>query len=251
MLPPWTKHRSRQSRNDYRNKSVRDHGRGDPQVCRHSARSRYRPRHRWSDPDGGRRNRVVRGSVVVLGRPRISGPGMATVTPSSFRELSRHGSSWLQASWEGGGPALRSSARFSWPVRGQGAAARGRRCDSDRPSQPSPVCAAALSDGVAQVAIQSGRHAAEAIIRRQRSGHSAITTEARWRLSRACRRSRASGVSACRALGVAAMAGRPSVRAHWLQEPRRRTVALDHCVAEPRAPATRHYCSAGVRPPGF
>ena len=168
MLPPWTKHRSRQSRNDYRNKSVRDHGRGDPQVCRHSARSRYRPRHRWRDPDGGRRNRVVRGSVVVLGRPRISGPGMATVTPSSFRELSRHGSSWLQASWEGGGPALRSSARFSWPVRGQGAAARGRRCDSDRPSQPSPVCAAALSDGVAQVAIQSGRHAAEAIIRRQR-----------------------------------------------------------------------------------
>ena len=110
--------------------------------------------------------------------------------------------------------------------------------------------------GIAQVAIHSGRHAAERIIRRRRDDCTERPFRYRDRgpMAPILHLQAIASVGPVSTSGVArwaAVAGPPPVRAPSpVSGPRRRTVELDHCVLEPRAPATRHYCLAGVRPPG-
>jgi hypothetical protein len=56
--------------NHYRIQLVRDRPRRDPEVCRHSAPGRNRPRDSWPDTDRGWWNRPGRRRVAVRGRPR-------------------------------------------------------------------------------------------------------------------------------------------------------------------------------------
>jgi NADH dehydrogenase FAD-containing subunit len=105
--------------------------------------------------------------------------------------------------------------------------------------------------GVAQVAIQSGRHAAQTIVRRvagddrrrrfrySDSGKIAIISPPRGRCGRTVARLRL----AC----MGALAPCPPRDAGWLQEPRVRYVHLDDCTSGATTRTAGHHAAAGAR----
>jgi NADH dehydrogenase FAD-containing subunit len=109
--------------------------------------------------------------------------------------------------------------------------------------------------GVAQVAIQSGRHAAATIKRRLAGDAGSRPFRYRDRGSLATiSRFRAVGTigpaPGCRLPRLAALTRRPSHQADRVQEPRSRTRPLDDRLPQPRPRRTRDHGAAGVRPPG-
>ena len=111
--------------------------------------------------------------------------------------------------------------------------------------------------GVAQVAIQSGRHAAETIVRRLRGD----TTERPFRYRDKGTMATVSRFQAIASVGHVRISGFPgwmlwlavhlSARADRLQEPRGRAVQLDDRVRRSRTSSARGHHSAGVRSPSL